>query len=57
VFSIVASTHNLELSTEEQMARELERYAEAGIKELVDKSVKDEKLNYYKVLKKYSDMG
>jgi hypothetical protein len=54
VYSIIASTRNLELVTEEQVTRELEMYAEAGIKELMENAIKDGKLNYYQVLKKYS---
>jgi hypothetical protein len=55
VYSIIASTRNLELITEEQVTRELEMYAEAGIKELIENAIKDNKLNYYQVLKKYSE--
>jgi hypothetical protein len=55
VYSIIASTKNLELVTEEQVTRELEMYAEAGIKELVANAIRDNKLNYYQVLKKYSE--
>jgi len=54
VYSIIASTRNLELVTEEQVTRELEMYAEAGIKELMENAIKDGKMNYYQVLKKYS---
>ena len=54
VYSIIASTRNLELVTEEQVTRELEMYAEAGIKELMENAIKDDKMNYYQVLKKYS---
>ena len=55
VYSIIASTRDLALLTEEQVTRELEMYAEAGIKELMDGAIKDGKLNYYQVLKKYSE--
>lgn len=55
VFGLIATTHNLDIRTEEEITRELERYAEAGIKHLLEKDIKDNKLNYYKVLKKYSE--
>lgn len=55
VYSIIASTRDLALVTEEQVTRELEMYAEAGIKELMDGAIKDGKLNYYQILKKYSE--
>jgi type IV secretory pathway VirD2 relaxase len=55
VYSIIASTRNLELVTEEQVTRELEMYAEAGIKDLMENAIKDNKLNYYHVLKRYSE--
>jgi hypothetical protein len=55
VFSVIASTRNLDITTEEEVTRELERYAEAGLAEMMDKDISDGKLNYYKVLKKYSE--
>lgn len=55
VYSIIASTKDLSLVTEEQVTRDLEMYAEAGIKELMDNAMKDGKLNYYQILKKYSE--
>jgi len=55
VYSLIATTRNLELVTEEQVTHELEMFAEGGIKELIKSDVKDGKLNYYAVLKKYSE--
>jgi hypothetical protein len=55
-FTVIATTRNLELNTEEDVVRELERYAEGGLKILIDQELKTtDKLDIYKMYRKYSE--
>jgi len=54
-FALIATTRNDGIYREDDVARELEEYTEAGLDELFTKHVKDGAINHYQVYRRYAE--